>query len=110
MREKSLKTITIRGEAGFDYAYRYPGMNKVLQAAGRVIRTQEDRGILLLLDERFSGNVIIEDFVSGESGQTGNGAGWRMLRGILQRILEDCQKYGGNKRIALLKKTRYTFG
>ncbi|MBR3811869.1 MAG: ATP-dependent DNA helicase [Agathobacter sp.] len=38
---------------GFDYAFRYPGMNKVLQAAGRVIRTTEDRGILLLLDERF---------------------------------------------------------
>ena len=39
--------------AGFDYAFRYPGMNKVLQAAGRVIRTAEDRGIILLLDERF---------------------------------------------------------
>lgn len=38
---------------GFDYAFRYPGMNKVLQAAGRVIRTREDRGIILLLDERF---------------------------------------------------------
>lgn len=38
---------------GFDYAYRYPGMNKVLQAAGRVIRTMEDRGIVVLLDERF---------------------------------------------------------
>lgn len=38
---------------GFDYAYRYPGMNKVLQAAGRVIRTAEDRGIIALLDERF---------------------------------------------------------
>ena len=38
---------------GFDYAFRYPGMNKVLQAAGRVIRTNEDRGIILLLDERF---------------------------------------------------------
>ncbi|MCM1282007.1 MAG: ATP-dependent DNA helicase [Roseburia sp.] len=42
-----------RGQSGFDYAFRYPGMNKVLQAAGRVIRTAEDRGILLLLDERF---------------------------------------------------------
>ena len=42
------------GRNGFDYAYRYPGMNKVLQAAGRVIRTQSDRGIILLLDERFS--------------------------------------------------------
>lgn len=38
---------------GFEYAFRYPGMNKVLQAAGRVIRTSEDRGIILLLDERF---------------------------------------------------------
>ena len=38
---------------GFAYAYTYPGMNKVLQAAGRVIRTQEDRGVILLLDERF---------------------------------------------------------
>lgn len=40
-------------ENGFDYAYRFPGMNKVLQSAGRVIRTQEDRGVILLLDERF---------------------------------------------------------
>ena len=38
---------------GFDYAYLYPGMNKVLQAAGRVIRTAEDYGIIGLLDERF---------------------------------------------------------
>ena len=41
------------GENGFDYAYRYPGMNKVLQAAGRVIRTAGDVGIIALLDERF---------------------------------------------------------
>lgn len=41
------------GENGFDYAYRYPGMNKVLQAAGRVIRTAEDVGVVALLDERF---------------------------------------------------------
>uniref|UniRef100_UPI004056D9F7 ATP-dependent DNA helicase n=1 Tax=Acetatifactor sp. TaxID=1872090 RepID=UPI004056D9F7 len=42
-----------KGENGFDYSYRYPGMNKVLQAAGRVIRTAEDVGIIALLDERF---------------------------------------------------------
>ena len=42
-----------QGENGFDYAYRYPGMNKVMQAAGRVIRTEEDFGIVALLDERF---------------------------------------------------------
>ncbi|WP_319525889.1 ATP-dependent DNA helicase [uncultured Desulfosarcina sp.] len=40
--------------AGFDYAYRYPGINRVLQAAGRVIRTSRDRGCLLLVDRRFS--------------------------------------------------------
>lgn len=39
--------------AGFSYAYQYPGMNKVLQAAGRVIRTTEDIGAILLLDDRF---------------------------------------------------------
>lgn len=39
--------------SGFDYAYLYQGMNKVLQSAGRVIRTKEDRGAILLLDERF---------------------------------------------------------
>lgn len=38
---------------GFDYAFRYPGMNKVLQSAGRVIRTVEDKGVIVLLDERF---------------------------------------------------------
>ena len=42
-----------QGLSGFDYAFRYPGINKVLQAAGRVIRTQEDQGIIVLLDDRF---------------------------------------------------------
>ena len=40
--------------SGFDCAYRFPGMNKVLQAAGRVIRTESDRGVVLLLDDRFA--------------------------------------------------------
>jgi Rad3-related DNA helicase len=38
---------------GFNYAYLYPGMNKVLQSAGRVIRTDQDRGVIVLLDDRF---------------------------------------------------------
>ena len=42
-----------RGKKGYDYAYRYPGMNKVLQAAGRVIRTAQDAGTILLMDDRF---------------------------------------------------------
>lgn len=41
------------GKNGYQYAYVYPGMNKVLQAAGRVIRTDTDKGIILLLDDRF---------------------------------------------------------
>jgi Rad3-related DNA helicase len=43
-----------RNGQGFDYSYLYQGMNKVLQSAGRVIRTKEDRGAILLLDERFT--------------------------------------------------------
>ena len=43
-----------KNDMGFEYAYIYPGMNKVLQAAGRVIRTENDRGVVLLIDERFS--------------------------------------------------------
>ncbi len=38
---------------GFEYSYMYPGMNKVLQAAGRVIRTEQDKGVILLIDDRF---------------------------------------------------------
>ena len=39
---------------GFAYAYQYPGMNKVLQAAGRVIRTEHDKGVVLLIDARYA--------------------------------------------------------
>ena len=39
---------------GFAYAYQYPGFNRVLQATGRVIRTDTDRGIIVLIDERFT--------------------------------------------------------
>ena len=43
----------VKESRGFAYAYTYPGMIKVLQAAGRLIRTEEDRGVVLLLDDRF---------------------------------------------------------
>lgn len=39
---------------GFDYAFTYPGINKVLQGAGRVIRSEKDKGIVLLIDDRFN--------------------------------------------------------
>ena len=43
-----------RNGAGFDYAYTFPGMNRVLQAIGRVIRSETDRGVVLLIDTRFA--------------------------------------------------------
>lgn len=52
-REILMEFFETRGKDGFDYAYRYPGMNKVLQAAGRVIRSVTDRGVVALLDDRF---------------------------------------------------------
>ncbi|MGX9866048.1 helicase C-terminal domain-containing protein [Pseudomonas moraviensis] len=44
--------------AGYDYTYLYPGMQKVVQAAGRVIRTREDRGTVMLIDDRFAESRI----------------------------------------------------
>lgn len=41
---------------GFDFAYKYPGFNKILQSAGRVIRTEKDRGVVFLIDSRLSQN------------------------------------------------------
>ncbi len=47
------ETSDQESSSGYEYSYMYPGMNKVLQAAGRVIRTEEDKGIVVLLDKRF---------------------------------------------------------
>lgn len=47
---------------GYAYAYTYPGMNHVLQAAGRVIRRQEDRGVVVLLDDRYATPPYIQMF------------------------------------------------
>ncbi len=44
----------ITRERGYDYAYLYPGMNRVLQAAGRVIRREDDRGVVVLVDDRYT--------------------------------------------------------
>lgn len=52
-RDQIRKSMETRNGQGFDYAYAYPGMGKVLQAAGRVIRTEQDRGIILLIDARY---------------------------------------------------------
>lgn len=61
-REILKRYFDSQGDNGFDFAYKYPGMNKVLQAAGRVIRTAEDIGIIALLDERFLNNSYLRMF------------------------------------------------
>ena len=52
-REAIAEYFEERYEAGKEFAYIYPGMNRVLQAAGRVIRREEDRGVIVLIDDRF---------------------------------------------------------
>lgn len=52
-REAMAEYFEEKFEAGRQYAYIYPGMNRVLQAAGRVIRTESDRGVIVLIDDRF---------------------------------------------------------
>ena len=61
-REIQQKYFDEREGKGFEYAYLYPGMNKVQQAAGRVIRTMEDKGVILLLDERFVTRPVVDTF------------------------------------------------
>ncbi|KHL72048.1 ATP-dependent DNA helicase, partial [Pseudomonas putida] len=50
--------------AGFDYVYLYPGVRKVIQAAGRVIRGDQDRGVLVLIDQRFAEPRVQQMFPS----------------------------------------------
>jgi DNA excision repair protein ERCC-2 len=45
--------FTKNGKNGYNYAYVYPGMNKVLQAGGRLIRSEKDHGTIVLIDDRF---------------------------------------------------------
>lgn len=52
-RDQMKKYFQRQGQNGYHYAYVYPGINKVLQAGGRLIRTETDHGILLLIDDRF---------------------------------------------------------
>lgn len=61
-REIQQKYFERREGKGFEYAYLYPGMNKVQQAAGRVIRTMEDKGVILLLDDRFVTKQVVDTF------------------------------------------------
>lgn len=53
-----------KNQQGFYYIYQLPGFNKMMQAAGRVIRTEEDRGMILLIDQRFSRNDYMQLYPS----------------------------------------------
>ena len=54
VNEEMQQRMEARFGAGYEYTYLYPGLQKVVQAAGRVIRTTSDRGVLYLIDDRFS--------------------------------------------------------
>ena len=55
-------------EAGYEYAYVYPGMNKILQATGRVIRREDDLGVVVLIDDRYASPEYIRLFPDHWSG------------------------------------------
>ncbi len=60
LNEITRERMQTRFGKGYEYTYLYPGLQKVVQAAGRVIRTEEDRGVLHLLDDRFARAEIRE--------------------------------------------------
>lgn len=86
--EREIMKETFSGEDvdGFDYAYKYPGMNKVLQAAGRVIRTESDIGVVVLLDERFLGRQYLSLFP--KEWEDYNRVSISNVRGFLERFWE----------------------
>ena len=74
-------------ESGRDYAYLYPAMNKILQAAGRVIRSEEDRGVVVLIDDRYADPGIRKLFPSHWSRMQYTGDAYSLSR-ILEKFWE----------------------
>ena len=58
MKERMQAMFADSGGNGYDYAYLYPGLQKVVQAAGRVIRSTDDSGVVYLLDDRFGQKAV----------------------------------------------------
>jgi len=54
VNEEMMQRLGARFGSGYDYTYLYPGLQKVVQAAGRVIRTQGDEGVVYLIDDRYT--------------------------------------------------------
>lgn len=74
-----------KNNRGFEYAYQYPGMNKVLQAAGRVIRTEKDKGVVLLIDSRYGKNEYTRLFPRQ----------WENLKNINKGLKESLDSFWG---------------
>ena len=91
-RELLKQYFDARGFRGFDYAYLYPGMNKVLQAAGRVIRTHEDQGVILLLDDRFRERCCQEIFPREWAPR-----GWCSLGNVSEQIARFWEEKNGGE-------------
>ncbi len=85
LREETARYFSEKSENGMEYAYIYPGMNRVLQAAGRVIRSEEDRGVVVLIDDRFATPVYRHIFPAHWRGLTYVGDD-RSLREYLRRF------------------------
>ena len=79
-------------DMGYDYAYTYPGMNKVIQAVGRVIRTDDDIGVGILFDDRYSHRKYRELFPRNWSH-----AKWIRRNTYLQNYLEEFWKKRKNR-------------
>ena len=75
-------------ESGHDYAYLYPAMNKILQAAGRVIRSEEDRGTVVLIDDRYADPGIRKLFPSHWSRMQYTGDAYSLSR-ILEKFWDE---------------------
>ena len=75
-------------ECGHDYAYLYPAMNKILQAAGRVIRSEEDRGVVVLIDDRYADPGIRKLFPAHWSRMQYTGDAYSLSR-ILEKFWDE---------------------
>ena len=85
-----------RGQ-GFQFAYQIPGMNKVLQAAGRVIRDAEDKGFVLLLDERFELPSVQRFFPPHWLAHRKANTNEQLIQQVKQFWLKNKENKGGNK-------------
>ncbi len=76
VNEQMRARLQARFGRGYDYAYLFPGLQKVVQAAGRVIRSEQDRGVVVLMDERFARHEVRRLLPAWWRVQTAD-AGWR---------------------------------